>query len=63
MRPINQHNMKKAIIFLAVFTAGLWLASDFDKEVLLYECVQQTEGTDSDCEECYYKVYGHHSND
>jgi hypothetical protein len=55
--------MKKAIIFLAVFTAGLWLASDFDKEVLLYECVQQTEGTDSDCEECYYKIYGHYSND
>jgi len=54
--------MKKAIIFIAILTAGLWVGSSLDKEVLLYECVQQTEGTDADCEECFYKVYGHHSN-
>ena len=50
--------MKSTIILLAVLTAGLWLGSSFDKEVLLIECVQEKEGTDSDCDECYYKVYG-----
>jgi hypothetical protein len=55
--------MRKTIIFIAVFTTALWLGSSLDKEVLLYECVQQTEGTDADCEECYMKIYGHHSND
>jgi hypothetical protein len=54
--------MRKAILFMAVAAAMLWLGSSLDKEVLLHECVQQTEGTDADCEECYYKVYGHHSN-
>jgi hypothetical protein len=55
--------MKKTILFIAVFIAALHLASSFDKEVLLIECVEQTDGTDTDCEECYYKIYGHHSND
>jgi hypothetical protein len=55
--------MTRPIFFLAIFTAALWVGSSLDKEVLLIECVQQTEGTDADCEECYYKVYGHHSND
>ena len=50
--------MKKAIIFFAVFTAGLWLGSEIDKEILLHECIQQTDGSDADCEECYYKIYG-----
>ena len=55
--------MKKTILLLAVATAMLWVGSSLDKEALLHDCVQQTEGTDSDCEECYYKVYGHHLND
>jgi len=55
--------MKRAIIFFVVFIAALHLASEFDKETLLIECVQQTDGSDSDCEECYVKVYGKHSND
>jgi hypothetical protein len=55
--------MRRAIILAAILTAGLWVGSSLDKEVLLHECVQQTEGTDADCEQCYVKVYGHHSND
>jgi hypothetical protein len=55
--------MRKSILLAATLTAGLWVGSSLDKEVLLYECVQQTEGTDADCEECYMKIYGHHSND
>lgn len=55
--------MKKAVIFLVVFIASLFLASEFDKEVLLIECVQETQGSDADCEECYVKVYGKPSND
>jgi hypothetical protein len=58
MNHFNTYNMKKAIIFFAVFTAGLWLGSEIDKEILLHECIQQTDGSDADCEECYYKIYG-----
>jgi hypothetical protein len=55
--------MSRSIFFVAILTAGLWVGSSLDKEVLLHDCVQQTEGTDADCEQCYVNVYGHHSND
>lgn len=54
--------MRKAILFMAVAAAMLWLGSSLDKEALLHDCVQQTEGTDADCEQCYYKVYGTYPN-
>lgn len=54
--------MKKAITILVIIGA-FYFASEFDKEVRLIECAQETEGTDAECEECYLKVYGHHSND
>ncbi len=54
--------MRLSIIFVAILTAGLWVGSSLDKEVLLHECVQQSEGTDADCEQCYYKVYGTYPN-
>ena len=50
----------KKIIFTAVFALGIWTASELDKEMLLQECVDNTEGTDTDCEQCYFKVYGKH---
>lgn len=46
-----------------LIAASVLLASSIDQEVLLHECVEQTEGTDADCEECYYQVYGHYSNE
>lgn len=55
--------MKRAILFFVVFIAALHLASEFDKETLLIECVQETDGSDMACEECYVKIYGKHSND
>jgi hypothetical protein len=55
--------MSKLILLAAILTAALWVGSSLDKEVLLHQCVQESEGTDADCEECYYKIYGHHSND
>jgi hypothetical protein len=50
--------MKKAILFMAVVTAMLWLGSSLDKEVLLHECVQQTDGSDLACDSCYHVIYG-----
>lgn len=55
--------MRRLILLVAILTTGLWGGSSLDKEVLLHECVQESEGTDADCEECYVKVYGYHSND
>jgi hypothetical protein len=48
----------KKVILLAILCVGIWAASEFDKEILLQECIDNTEGTDADCEECYFKVYG-----
>lgn len=50
--------MRKAIILLAVAAAMLWLGSSLDKEVLLHECVQQTNGSDLECDSCYRVIYG-----
>ena len=50
--------MRKAIILLAVVTAALWLGSSLDKEVLLHECIQQTDGGDLACDSCYKVIYG-----
>lgn len=55
--------MKKTILLIAVAIAMLWLGSSLDKEVMLQDCVSQTDATDTDCEECYVKIYGHNSND
>ena len=43
---------------MAVATALLWLGSSLDKEVLLHECVTQTDGSDLACDSCYYVIYG-----
>lgn len=48
----------KIIIAIVIALAAFKVGSDLDKEVLLYECVAETEGTDTDCEQCYEKVYG-----
>lgn len=48
----------KKVIFSALFIAALWWASEFDKEVLLHECIEQTDGSDLECDSCYYKIYG-----
>jgi len=56
-QPINTA-MKKAITLLAVAAAMLWLGSSLDKEVLLHECAQQTDGSDLACDSCYYIIYG-----
>lgn len=48
----------KKVITIAMLALGIWVASELDKQVLLQECVDTTEGTDTDCEECYFKVYG-----
>jgi hypothetical protein len=50
--------MKRAMLFMAVVTAMLWLGSSLDKEVLLHECVQQTDGSDLECDSCYKAIYG-----
>jgi hypothetical protein len=50
--------MKKTFSIIAVFIAALWLASDVDKDMLLHECVQQTDGSDLECDSCYYIIYG-----
>lgn len=48
----------KKVILTALFILGIWIASEIDKQMLLKECVKRTEGTDTDCEQCYLKVYG-----
>lgn len=48
----------RKIIIIALLCAGLYMASNTDKERLLVECVEGTEGTDADCERCYYEIYG-----
>jgi len=53
----------KRVIATAVFALGIWAASEIDKQMLLKECVKRTEGTDTDCEECYKKVYGTYPTD
>jgi hypothetical protein len=50
--------MRLSIVFVAILTAGLWVGSSLDKEVLLHECVQQTDGSDLECDSCYYVIYG-----
>jgi hypothetical protein len=48
----------KKIALIAIAVAGIHYASQIDKERLLIECVEGTEGSDTDCEQCYYEVYG-----
>jgi hypothetical protein len=38
--------------------ALLLIGSSLDKQTQLTECVQNSDGTDAQCEECYKKVYG-----
>lgn len=53
----------KKVIALALFALGIWGAIEIDKRALLRDCVASTEGTDTDCAECYKKVYGTYPTD
>lgn len=54
----SKHHTMKKVIFAIVFIGALWYASEFDKEVMLLECVQHTDGSDSECDSCYKLIYG-----
>ena len=57
--------MSKQTFFLlglwAVMVCGASLYMEV-KEQQLFECVQNTDGTDTDCEQCYYEVHGYYPN-
>ncbi len=53
---------QRALATLCII-AAIFIASACDKETLLLECVQDSGGTDSDCRECYIKVYGNEPSD
>ena len=50
--------MNTKLTFIAVFIAALWLASSIDKDMLLHDCVTQTDGSDAACDSCYHLIYG-----
>ena len=50
--------MKTKLTLIAVFIAALWLASSIDKDMLLHDCVTQTDGSDMACDSCYHLIYG-----
>ena len=54
--------MKTKLIITAVFIAALWLASSIDKDMLLHDCVTQTDGSDMACDSCYHLIYGTYPN-
>lgn len=41
-----------------LMAAMLCVGSSLDKQVLLHECVQDSDGSDAACEECYTQIYG-----
>jgi hypothetical protein len=43
------------VIYIIVFSVSFYNES---KQNELMQCVEYTDGTDTDCIECYYKVYG-----
>lgn len=51
-------------ILLGIFALALIVSSELFKsnQQRLIECVQSTEGTDTDCEQCYYEIYGEYPN-
>lgn len=55
--------LQLTVLTLAGIWAGLMLGSSLDNETRLIECVQETEGTDTDCDQCYYEIYGEYPND
>lgn len=55
--------MGKNIILIAGIFAAFYIASECDKETRLLECVQNSDGTDTDCRECYIMVYGEEPSD
>jgi hypothetical protein len=50
----------KKLILAAVIIAGIYAESDLNKEVLLHECIDYKGGSDKDCKECFYEVYGYY---
>jgi hypothetical protein len=50
----------KKLILAAVIIAGIYAESDLNKEVLLQECIDYKGGSDKDCRECFYEVYGYY---
>jgi hypothetical protein len=54
--------MRKAFNITAVFIAALWLASSIDNDMLLHDCVTQTDGSDMACDSCYRVIYGTYPN-
>jgi hypothetical protein len=50
--------MKTKLTLIAVFIAALWLASSIDNDMLLHDCVMQTDGSDTACDSCYQVIYG-----
>jgi hypothetical protein len=53
----------KKVILITMLVLGIWAAVELDKQMLLRDCVASTEGTDTDCAECYKKVYGTYPTD
>jgi hypothetical protein len=51
--------MKKLLLAAAII-CGIYAESDLNKEVLLHECIDYKGGSDSDCKECFYEVYGYY---
>jgi len=53
----------KQVAAACALVALLIIGSSLDKQTQLTECVQNSDGTDAECEECYKKVYGEYPND
>jgi hypothetical protein len=46
------------VLGFALMATMLCVGSSLDKQVRLHECVQETDGSDAQCQECYIKIYG-----
>ena len=59
-----QHTMKTRIkifilILAALECAGIaYMYHSDSKQREIWQCIEQTEGTDTDCENCYFLTYG-----
>jgi len=54
--------MKTKLTLIAVLIAALWLGSSIDNDMLLHDCVMQTDGSDTACDSCYHVIYGTYPN-
>ena len=60
MKTLQRSLQVLALGYVIIFTIG---AVNHIKREQLRKCVDNSEGTDSDCYECYYSVYGEYPDD